>query len=112
MRNFFSVLILSTLFLSGAVEIETLEVAGAADSSGEHSEQERQQIVRGLLDDFGPDFVVVDRVRYRMAPRVVVKNREGEILPAGLKELSRQALISVVLEGHLVSQIQIVSLPR
>ena len=112
MRKIFSGLFIVALFIFGAIGGETFRAADAAEDSGGRSDRERQEIVRGLLDEFGPGFVVVDGFRYRTASRVAVKNEQGEVASSGMKALSPQMMIELVLEGHLVVQIQIVSLPR
>lgn len=99
------------LVISGGIGGEAFRTVHAAEASDDRSDRERQEVVRGLLDEFGPGFVVVDGFRYRTAPRVVVKSKEGEILSSGMKELSPQMLIALVLERQIVVQIQIVSLP-
>lgn len=111
MQKVLSGLSLIALLITGMVGSEAIKAAHASDVSDDRSDRERREVVRGLLDEFGPGFVVVDGFRYRMAPRVTVKNREGEILPSGMKELSPQMMISLVLERQVVVQIQIVSLP-
>lgn len=111
MRKILFGLFLAGLLTLGVIRGETLGGANAAEDSMERSDRERQEIVRGLLDEFGPGFVEVDGVRYKTATRVVVKSREGEVLLSGMKELSPQMMIALVLQGHLVVQIQIVSLP-
>lgn len=111
MQNIISGLFIAALLVSGMIGSEILRMAHASDVSDSRSDRERQEVVRGLLDEFGPGFVVVDGFRYRTAPRVVVKSKEGEILSSGMKELSPQMLIALVLERQIVVQIQIVSLP-
>ena len=112
MRKIISGLFLSALLTLGVVGGQTLRAANAAEISNDRSGHERQEIIRGLLHQFGSDFVVVDGSRYRTAPRVEIKNAEGEVVTSGMKGLRPQAMVELVLEGHLVVQIQVVSLPR
>lgn len=111
-RQIVSGLFLLALFISGGSGIETEGAAHASEGSSERSDRGRQEVVRGILDEFGPGFVQVDGLRSRTAPRVEVKNNRGEVLPEGLKALSQGMMIELVLERQLVVRIQVVSLPR
>ncbi|GEM_PF-4180158 len=112
MRKILSCLVISALFILGLIGGEAVTTADASEASNDQSNRGRQEIVRGLLDESGAGFVVVDGFRYRLAPHLVVKNQQGEVVSSGTGVLRPKTMIELVLEGHLVVQIQIMGLPR
>ncbi|MBI1822823.1 MAG: hypothetical protein HYR80_01705 [Nitrospirae bacterium] len=111
MQKILSGLFLVALLSVAAVGGEVLKSAEASEGSIDRPDRERQEIVRGLLNEFGPGFVMVAGVRYKTAQGMTVKNQQG-MASSSMKALSPQMMVELVLEGHLVVQIQIVSLPR
>jgi len=69
-------------------------------------------MVRGLLEEIGREFVMVQGFTYRTSPNVKVKDMQGETISGGLKGLKKQTMVELVLERNLVVQIQVVGLPR
>lgn len=111
MRRIVSVLFVT--FLSIGVILGS-EASGSApsESPGYRLVREDRIKIRGILEEIGRGFIIVEGLSYKTASNLMVKGKEGELISNGIKGLSRSMMIELVLEDHLVVQIQIVSLPR
>lgn len=111
MRRIVSVLFVTVLSIGACLGSEVFGSAPLESPRYQLVREDRIK-VRGILDEIGRGYVIVEGFRYKTAPNVMVKDKEGEVISIGMKGLSRSMMIELVLEDHLIVQIQIVSLPR
>jgi hypothetical protein len=112
MQKIFSILLSVILLICAAWRNETWGSDLSSHAPNYRLIREEKNSVRGLLEKIGAGFVAVEGATYRTAPKVTVKNAEGEIMPGGMKELGLQWMIELVLERNLVVQIKVISLPK
>jgi hypothetical protein len=100
------------LFLSLGISMSVSAPDLLAGSFRYERVSQDQQVVHGFLDRVGSSIIVVDGYSYRVTPGVKVVDKEGNIIPEGVKGLVPQSEVKLFVEGRLVLQIQVMSLPR
>lgn len=112
MRKIISALFATVLLMGAFSGNKVFGSPGSSEILDYRLVSEDTNKIRGLLEEVGREFVTVQGFSYRTAPNVKVKDMQGEMILSGLKGLSKDTMIELVLERNLVVQIQVVGLPR